>query len=606
MEGQTTTRYAILRDGARWDGVTTNGLEPDAGGALVLARVSDAAVSGAVGAASAEGLLEVGPLPLDAGERAEWERVVVEAEAPEKTSVTLEVFAHDEPSVASEEMRWKSLPTLDALVPSAEEWGAEQRPGGLRFLWVRVRLRSDDGSAGPRLLQVSAATAGETYLDYLPAFYRRDEETRSFLGRWLGLFRAELGDLETALEQMPRGFEPALAREEYLPWLSGWLAFDLPFGRGTETSRRLLRRAPRLYERRGTPAGLAEFIELYTGVRPRIVEAFAERKIWQLDVTSALGVDTVLPSASLGGMVVPDPAAHPAVGEVVVGESGPLPRDEFGETLFNETAHRFRVVVPADGMSDELRHAIARIVDAEKPAHAEYQLCVESDEQGREGQPEESAQPESALRGADSAAAPRPAGEAGDVSPSGASGLGAKGVGESLTEDESATGFEATSFETASRADTGLRVEAVEFLDARNRVAGTLEHGAEPARFPASAQVNAVRVRFSRPVDLSSVVTGGKRENPAGFSFLLQANWSRRAAKYVPGAVFLDSRDTRAVRFVPTTAHGSLRAGSYTVTLYGGGDEAARPAIKDMDGQELRGAANDEGGNFVFRFQITA
>lgn len=599
MEGQTT-RYAILRDGTRWDGVTTNGLEAEAGGALVLSRVDEEPTF------KTAGLLETGP--LDAGEQAEWERVRVEAEVPARTSITLEVFAHGESSVAAEEMNWKSLPTLDALVPSAEEWGAESQ-GGLRFLWLRVRLGSVDGSATPRLVQVSAAAAGETYLDYLPAFYRRDEETRRFLGRWLGLFRAELGDLETTLEQMPRGFEPALASEEYLPWLSEWLAFELPHGRGAEASRQLLRRASRLYERRGTPAGLAEFIELYTGVRPSIVEAFAERKIWQLDVTSTLGVDTVLPSSSFDGVVVPDPAKHTAIGEVVVGESAPLPREEFGETLFNETAHRFRVVVPAGEMSDALRLAVEQIIDAEKPAHTEYHLCVESEEE----------EPAALHARATHAAAMHAASKTDDVESAASSKSVAKSDGESFMSDEEnaphrkaqpeveASQADESEAKQAKHEDSGLRVESVEFLDARNRVAGTLRRGEEEARFDVSEQVNAVRVRFSQPIDLSSIVTGGKRENPAGFSFLLQANWSRRALKYVPGTIFLDSGDTRAVRFVPLTAHGSLRTGRYTMTLFGaGGDEISRPSVRDMNNQELRIGPSDEGGNFVFRFQINA
>jgi phage tail-like protein len=189
-----------------------------------------------------------------------------------------------------------------ASVPQA----AALPPAGRRFLWLRVTLRSDDRRrASPRLAQVQAETVGESYMEYLPAVYRREDAQSHFLERWLALFRAELGDLERGLDEMAAHFDPHTAPEDHLRWLASWLAFDPPQDMQGDELRALFSNVRGLYERRGTLAGLGDFIELYIGVRPQIFEAFRERHIWQLGYTSALGCDTALAAGLPDGMIVP-------------------------------------------------------------------------------------------------------------------------------------------------------------------------------------------------------------------------------------------------------------------------------------------------------------
>jgi hypothetical protein len=64
------------------------------------------------------------------------------------------------------------------------------------------------------------------------------------------------------------------------------------------------------------------------------------------------------------------------VGQVVVGQSGPQAAEDFGESLFSETAHRFTVLVPAALIPDDgSRQALVAALEAEKPAHTDYHLC---------------------------------------------------------------------------------------------------------------------------------------------------------------------------------------------------------------------------------------
>jgi hypothetical protein len=61
----------------------------------------------------------------------------------------------------------------------------------------------------------------------------------------------------------------------------------------------------------------------------------------------------------------------------VVGESGPLPIEDLGEPLFTDAAHRFLVFLPSYRAEDAgLIAEVRRVIEAEKPAHTGYDLCL--------------------------------------------------------------------------------------------------------------------------------------------------------------------------------------------------------------------------------------
>lgn len=253
-----------------------------------------------------EGKLTAGP--FDAGERTEWARVNVDVDQPPGTTVSVRLHTSRSRTNAPSDADWdldKALASsLDTLVPPLPGL-APYDPSDKRYLWIRVELRTTDPYETPRLRQVSAQTPAESYLDYLPAVYRREDAGRQFLARWLAFFQAQLGDLEWALDELPRRFDPATVAESDLPALSRWLGFDLPPDKDPEEWREILLRVPALYERRGIPAGLRDLAEIYTGTRPHLFEAFRERRVWQLGTSSLLGFDTALAASAPDGMVVP-------------------------------------------------------------------------------------------------------------------------------------------------------------------------------------------------------------------------------------------------------------------------------------------------------------
>jgi phage tail-like protein len=248
---------------------------------------------------------------LDAGQDCEWERVHVVADVPASASVNLQIFTTNDPAKVPTARDWTVQPTLDCLLlPFSGTYNDVPVPK--RFLWLQVRMGTADASATPVLHQVVASTIAESYLEHLPAIYRKEDLPARFLERWLALFRSQLGGLELTLDDMPRLCDPATTPESFLPWLASWLAFDLPTRLNVSQQRDLLLRVQELYERRGTPLGLREFIELYVGVKVHLFEAFRERRVWQLGISSTLGFDTALAANAPDGMIVsgvapPDP-----------------------------------------------------------------------------------------------------------------------------------------------------------------------------------------------------------------------------------------------------------------------------------------------------------
>jgi phage tail-like protein len=328
---------------------------------------------------------------LDAGEISGWFRVRVDAGAVPGTSVDLQTFVTDDETITSPaEADWSSAAALDLLLPQTVVPEMSE-PQLRRFLWLRIRMKSENGRANPRLLQAQAETPGEDYIDHLPAVYRRKDT--GFLRRWLAAYRAELGDLELVLEDMPRHFNAATVPAGELSWLAAWLAFELPPG-SIEQSRERLQRALDLYRKRGTPSGVREQVELSSGVRPILVESFRGRRIWQLGESSRLGCDTALAPLAPHGMVLPDPTllgnpkcdpSQPSacstdrmvVGSTVVGASGPLAATDLGEPLFSETAHHFSAFVFLGRVQKPARReALRRALENERPAHTNYDLCI--------------------------------------------------------------------------------------------------------------------------------------------------------------------------------------------------------------------------------------
>ncbi len=196
-----------------------------------------------------------------------------------------------------------------------------------------------------------------SYLEYLPEIYRDSD----FTGRFLKIFEKILtgidedvspdqekpGEVHEYLEQpgieqtldiIRDYFDPTYVPQEFLDWLAGWVALELPGDWSEATKRELIRRIVPLYSKRGTREGLEEFLRVYAGPGVTINEWLSP---FQIGVSSTLGKDTALGSG---------------------------PPDFF----------TIKVVLPEPDLQKKLEKekTVRAIIDREKPAHTYYHLEV--------------------------------------------------------------------------------------------------------------------------------------------------------------------------------------------------------------------------------------
>jgi phage tail-like protein len=107
-----------------------------------------------------------------------------------------------------------------------------------------------------------------SYLEYLPGIYQEND----FLARFLLIFESILSPVNRTVENIHHYFDPHVTPPEVVDWLGSWLGLLLDERWPEERRRELISSAVDLYQWRGTKHGLSEFLRLYTGVEPEIVE----------------------------------------------------------------------------------------------------------------------------------------------------------------------------------------------------------------------------------------------------------------------------------------------------------------------------------------------
>ncbi|HEY0606882.1 MAG TPA: phage tail protein [Herpetosiphonaceae bacterium] len=328
--------------------------------------------------------------------RCQWHRIELELlDLPPGSQVTVSTYtdAQSNQNVAAIRPEfWETCYTIQgpgqADDPHSKpalhhEFLVQSRAG--QYLWLRIQL-AGDGYATPAVGAIRVHYPRESYLNYLPAVYSVDDESRWFLERLLSVFQTEWDALEQAIDEVARYFDPkSVPQGAALAYLAGWLALPLEGEWNADQQRRLLRKAPELYPQRGTLAGLRAFVRVYlenmhadvqqhntaTGF-PVIVEGFRERQRLLLSAQSnaVLGQTAPLWGPALVGRLQLD----------VFDREGDVRLVSLGEPtldLFAEYAHRFRVFVPAAWVrtsADE--RMLRRAIEAEKPAHTQYELCL--------------------------------------------------------------------------------------------------------------------------------------------------------------------------------------------------------------------------------------
>lgn len=285
-----------------------------------------------------------------------WHKVVLDAELPPGTTVTVETGTSDRGTTPPK--AWDApRDTFGHPIPFSTDVPDQlvQSPPG-RFLWLRMTFGST-GSATPSIRAIRAHHPRNSPIALLPAFWQRDPETRRFTERFLALIERVDTGIEATYEQFLRDLDPSAAPMELTDWLGALL--DLAFDPSWPLDRRraLLGSAVELYRIRGTPEGIRRYVEIYTGREPVVLESFLGRP----GRATYLGV----PGTILG---------------CTTSLCGCAPDRTPDAALYDRYAHRFTVVAPlADplGCDAEVAAAVVgRIVEVNKPAHTAHTVEI--------------------------------------------------------------------------------------------------------------------------------------------------------------------------------------------------------------------------------------
>ena len=117
----------------------------------------------------------------------------------------------------------------------------------------------------------------------LPAIFQEEDP---FTVRFTQAFDDSLAPIFATLDNLPAYFDARYAPEDFLGWLSSWVAIELDETWDVERRRRAVRGGADLLRRRGTALGLAAEIELATGGTVEIIENGGSG--WSLDAGSPM------------------------------------------------------------------------------------------------------------------------------------------------------------------------------------------------------------------------------------------------------------------------------------------------------------------------------
>jgi phage tail-like protein len=190
-------------------------------------------------------------------------------------------------------------------------------------------------------------------------------ESADTFRRFLFIFQHLMTTVVEKVEQLPALTDPINADPRFLPWIASWVNFEFDASLAIHEQRELVRRAIRLYRMRGTVEGVEEMVRVLTSAPVKLIEC--EKP----------------PPVVLGGCYL---AGGPALPDRYLGAEPPghflYPRQRPVTRYFVlllETRARFEQRF-GERACDVLRR-ISRIVSTEKPAHVQFTIRFEEEEE---------------------------------------------------------------------------------------------------------------------------------------------------------------------------------------------------------------------------------
>ncbi|RKI44386.1 hypothetical protein D7V86_01575 [bacterium D16-51] len=215
----------------------------------------------------------------------EWHRLCIRRDEKRQAAFRVSIYAGNQKSfvfrggetdlgqfvcrgdIAFEEKLQCMLPWLQKQVTGQDDILLHGVTG--RYLWFLLEIYRQQ-EAG-KLYDIQVYFPKQSWMGYLPEIYQKEDKD-SFLERYLGIFQTIYEDFNEEIRQVPQKLDMESAKGEHLAWLAEWLDIEESYIWPENQLRVLLKNGVSLYKRRGTRQGIIDFVTLYTGEPPFIVE----------------------------------------------------------------------------------------------------------------------------------------------------------------------------------------------------------------------------------------------------------------------------------------------------------------------------------------------
>ncbi len=219
--------------------------------------------------------------PLDSGiPGCRWHRIRIDADLPEGTRLEVAFATTDGPvdgrtppqaTADQDDFPAGDPHPLDwvEVLPGALDSTLRTPPGRTGYLRLRLVAR---GSTTPVVHQVRLDLPRATSLARLPAAYSDDPDARDFTERFLSVADAQVEEMDEVLARRSALLDADALPDDALGWLAGLLGTGFETQMSVANRRALLRAAPDLFRRRGTPGGLVDTLAVALGVTCTVEE----------------------------------------------------------------------------------------------------------------------------------------------------------------------------------------------------------------------------------------------------------------------------------------------------------------------------------------------
>lgn len=225
---------------------------------------------------------------LDSREKQmQWHRLLIEGETISESSIRVWIYTSESPMIYAEDKEWNIenvlgdttilqkekqrlfQPYLVRVIDNPKDCLLHDVKG--RYLWFCIRFVAQSGRS-PSITKMKWIFPKNTWLQYLPDIYQDNQESASFVERYLGMFQSLYQDMTAAIWNIPQYLDADVVTGPFLEWLTSWISVEDSYLWNEEQLRYLLQHGTELYQKRGTVQYLEEMVRLYTGRTPFIVE----------------------------------------------------------------------------------------------------------------------------------------------------------------------------------------------------------------------------------------------------------------------------------------------------------------------------------------------